>query len=777
MRLLERNAAGEILLTRDFLDHEIPRYAILSHTWGAEEVVLGDFRVGAGENKLEYQKKFGYEKIRFCADRAWRDGLQFCWVDTCCIDKSNSVELQEAINSMFRWYRDASKCYVYLADVSTSTGNTVDESCWEPAFQKSRWFTRGWTLQELIAPTSVEFFSKEGVPIGTRKSLKYKIHQITGLPLTVLQGSQLSSFGISERLAWVEKRETTRKEDKAYSLLGLFSIHMPLIYGEGETEAFRRLRKEIGGKIELPIANDATFDSRAEQHNARCHPDTRIGLLQQMHAWVDDPKGQCIFWLNGKAGTGKSTISRTVAGQLKERGVLGANFFFKRGERDRGNAVLLFTTIAVQLVTWKPQLSSTIGAAVESDPAISTKALREQFDKLILEPLCRARSGFEGPFTIAIVIDALDECDNDDDIKLIINLFSQAKALSSVRLRVFITSRPELPIRLGFKNITGKYQDVALHQVPESVIKHDISVYLSSELARIRENYNSQAFEDQRLPSHWPGERIQTLVHMAVPLFIFAATVCRFIEDETWQDPEGQLAKVLSFQSLGNAQQDNLDSTYLPILNQVVVGTSGETRTRLVSEFRGIVGPLVLLAEPLSASDMSNLLGTPKAAFIRILSHLHAVLEVPTKSDSSIRPFHLSFRDYLADPAKRNTNELWIDEMKTQGDLANLCIQRLQFHLKRDICNLKVPGKARTEINKDDITKFLPTYIQYACRYWVSHLIQSKGQIRDGDQVHTFLQHHLLHWLEALSLIGKIVESVAMVTALRALVEVSDIYM
>jgi hypothetical protein len=161
MRLLERNGAGKIHLTKLFIK-DVPQYAILSHTWGLEEeeVIFKDFMDGTGKNK------FGYDKIQFCGDHAWRDNLRFSWVDTCCIDKSNSTQLQEAINSMFRWYRDAAKCYVYLANVSTPTKNANDKSSWEPAFRKSRWFTRGWTLQELIAPASVEFFSKGRAPWG-----------------------------------------------------------------------------------------------------------------------------------------------------------------------------------------------------------------------------------------------------------------------------------------------------------------------------------------------------------------------------------------------------------------------------------------------------------------------------------------------------------------------------------------------------------------------------------------------------------------------------------
>jgi hypothetical protein len=771
MRLLERNGAGEIHLTKDFLDQEIPQYAILSHTWDAEEVLFQDLQNGTGKNMR------GYRKLRFCADQAQHDGWEFCWVDTCCIDKTNSTELQKSINCMFRWYKGAATCYVYLADVTASAFDAANKARWEPAFRQSKWFTRGWTLQELIAPCSVEFFSQEGVRLGDKSSLEGLIRDITGIPLNALRGSPLSSFSNSEKLTWIGGRKTTIEEDMAYSLFGIFDIQMPLLYGEGRDKAFRRLLDVVEGNAKtepppLPIANNAAFNSRADEHSAVCHPDTRVALLDQIKGWVDDPHSECIFWLNGKAGTGKSTVSRTVASRLNARGVLGASFFFKRGEPDRGNATLLFTTITAQLVAQKPQMSPFLRAAIISDPAIFTKALREQFERLILEPLRQVNSGSQDPYTIAIVIDALDECDHDNDIKLIIFLFSQAKALSSVWLKVFVTSRPELPIRLGFLEITGKYKDVALHQIPEPVIEHDISAYLSYELARIRDGYNSVVFEDQQLPPHWPGEHIRTLVRMAIPLFIFAATVCRFIEDETWKDPEGQLAKVVNFQSNNDIEFDKLDSTYLPVLNQLAVGKTGATRHRLVSEFRGIVGPIILLAEPLSASALSRLLGIPSAAFTRTLSCLHAVLDVPSRADSPIRLFHLSFRDFLIDPAKRDTNEFWIDEAKTHGELARLCIQCLQSHLKRDVCNLKMPGRARTEVDEEDITKFLPSCVQYACRYWVSHLTQSTARIRDGDQVHTFLRHHFLHWLEALSLIRKITEGVAMVTALQALVEV-----
>jgi hypothetical protein len=148
---------------------------------------------------------------------------------------------------MFRWYQDAAQCYVYLSDVLRPRSDSADKSSepWESAFRKSTWFTRGWTLQELIAPASVDFFSKEGELLGNKASLERSICEITGIPVNALRGSPLSDFSVAERMSWAERRETTRKEDQAYSLLGIFDVYMPLIYGEGKEHAFKRLRELI----------------------------------------------------------------------------------------------------------------------------------------------------------------------------------------------------------------------------------------------------------------------------------------------------------------------------------------------------------------------------------------------------------------------------------------------------------------------------------------------------------------------------------------------------
>ena len=255
MRLLKVESHGEFSLTDDITGDDIPPYAILSHTWGAdrEEVTFKDMVDGTGRGKA------GYAKIRFCGKQAASHGLQYFWVDTCCIDKSSSAELSEAINSMFRWYRDAAKCYVFLSDVSTrdyDENNQSSQFKWELAFRESRWFTRGWTLQELIAPATVEFFSMENDRLGDKQSQEQLVHEITKIPVQALRGSPLSHFSVEERMSWAEKRKTKREEDEAYSLLGIFDINMPLIYGEGRKRALIRLQKEIDesskGKLLAP---------------------------------------------------------------------------------------------------------------------------------------------------------------------------------------------------------------------------------------------------------------------------------------------------------------------------------------------------------------------------------------------------------------------------------------------------------------------------------------------------------------------------------------------
>jgi hypothetical protein len=218
-------------------DEIIPPYAILSHTWGEGEVTFLDMSAGISSASL----KPGFIKIKYCCEEACRDGLPYAWVDTCCIDKSSSAELSEAINSMFRWYQQSKICYVYLSDF-------VDSEV-EPAFfnefAKCRWFTRGWTLQELLAPSAVKFFNMKWTFIGSRSDLSIALSKTTRIGEEIIEGHlPISSASVACRMSWAATRTTTRIEDMAYSLLGIFEINMPLLYGEGH-RAFLRLQEEI----------------------------------------------------------------------------------------------------------------------------------------------------------------------------------------------------------------------------------------------------------------------------------------------------------------------------------------------------------------------------------------------------------------------------------------------------------------------------------------------------------------------------------------------------
>jgi hypothetical protein len=242
MRLLERLPSGDFKLV-SFNDENPPPYAILSHTWtDGQEVTYNELVAGTRKDKT------GYDKIRFCGRRAAANDLQYFWVDTCCIDKSSSYELSTAINSMFRWYQRASRCYVYLSNVVVSEGVADAEAfriMWAEAFRRSAWFTRGWTLQELLAPPYVEFFSRNGKRLGSKISLEQEIYNITKIAIEALRGQSLAEFSVEERMSWAAQRTTTWKEDKVYCLLGIFGVFLSPIYGEGEAYAMLRLREEI----------------------------------------------------------------------------------------------------------------------------------------------------------------------------------------------------------------------------------------------------------------------------------------------------------------------------------------------------------------------------------------------------------------------------------------------------------------------------------------------------------------------------------------------------
>lgn len=507
----------------------------------------------------------------------------------------------------------------------------------------------------------------------------------------------------------------------------------------------------------LPTAKGASFDSHMEEHSARCLENTRVELMNQITRWAKDSDGQLVFWLNGMAGTGKSTIARTIAQSFADRCQLGASFFFKRGEGERGNATRFFTTIATDLMNHVPGMKSGIKKAIDADPSISEKTLKDQFEKLILQPLSEASGE---ALELIIVIDALDECERDEDIRAILQLLSRAKSLEPVALRMFVTSRPELHIRLGFGRMPdGTYEDLILHEVAKQTIEHDIRIFLEHELGEIQ--------QQRLLPQNWPDrDQITALVELAVPLFIFAATACRYIGDHR-DNPRKRLEIILSYQK---TKVSKLDATYLPILSQLF--DEDEDKERWASEFREIVGSIVILESPLSIISLAHLLCIPKDDISCRLDSLHSVLSIPKSDDVPIRLLHLSFREFLIDARKQGKSLFWVDEEETHERLATQCLKLMSSSkgLRQNMCNLLMPGTLKSEIDERKIANDLSPELQYACRYWVYHLEQSKRY--NGESIHLFLQKHFLHWLEAMSLIGEIYKCIYMIKGLQALTKV-----
>ncbi|KAF3926024.1 hypothetical protein ABW20_dc0108314 [Dactylellina cionopaga] len=526
-----------------------------------------------------------------------------------------------------------------------------------------------------------------------------------------------------------------------------------------------RSRRGQKVSINLPTSEGAVFGSYEDQDQPECLPGTRVDLLNQISEWADNPQGETIFWLVGKAGTGKSTISRTVARTLQENGHLGASFFFKRGEADRSNSALLFPTIASQLANRFRSLIPSIQKAMDTDSSLPKKALREQFEKLIYQPFCEMPIKVSSHKTKSIiVIDALDECEGKDDMQIIIWLLAQLNNIEAANLRVLLTSRPELSINPTFKRLSqNKYTSIVLHEVPEVEVQHDISLFLEFKLSRIREQHS--------LPRDWPGdENIQRLTKRAAPLFVYAATLCRFIGDENWA-PDERIKTILEDKT-GWAPQ--LHKTYLPILDRLIVGQDVETE-RLAEEFRQTVGTIINLASPLSLLSLACLLSLSEKTVDYRLKPLHSVLNIPDDRHSPIRIFHLSFRDFLLDNTLRGKYPFWIDEKESHFMIASKCIDLMSSEgLKENICNLKSPGTLRHEIDSWIIEDHLPSELRYACRYWVHHLVQSRHRLINNCQTHKFLQEHLLHWLEVMGILGHIIETLNAVDNLASIVATED---
>ncbi|OWY50036.1 HET-like protein [Alternaria alternata] len=491
MRLLHTTGDGRLGWTEDLIGDKIPPYAILSHTWKeGQEVTFADLKDLDNAVDVDTQCKEGYRKIRFCAQQAKRDGLDYFWVDTCCIDKANNTELSRAINSMFRWYQNARRCYVFLSDVENSTLEGNGES----AFKQSRWFKRGWTLQELLAPDSVEFFAKDGARLGDKESLQHLIHNVTGIPIEALSGSDMSEFDVAKRFSWAANRQTTEEEDGAYCLFGIFGVHLPLIYGEGRESALRRLKKEIESSEDTSV--DGTTNrtrSQEERLGKICSwlsaPDpstnyhkahkqrqalTGVWLLEgeQFTRWRERAASR--LWLYGIPGCGKTILSSTIIEHLLQychdnTSMVMAYFYFDFNDTQKQDPELMLRSLLCQL------LQSSVGIPKGVDALFSSceNGQRKPSSHALLQVTKEAAQEFTHVY---VVLDALDECAQRSEL---MDMLEAVAEWQLDNLHLLMTSRKERDIERSLEGYIEEQDAVCLQR---DVVDQDIQRYVQQRL-------------------------------------------------------------------------------------------------------------------------------------------------------------------------------------------------------------------------------------------------------------------------------------------------------
>jgi hypothetical protein len=514
-------------------------------------------------------------------------------------------------------------------------------------------------------------------------------------------------------------------------------------------------------------AENAPFNSFTTQHEPNCLPDTRVDVLREIHEWADGQDKRSIFWLNGLAGTGKSTIARTVARTYSEHGRLGASFFFSRGVGDVSHAGKFFTSIAVQLARNVPTLSRHICEAITERSDIASQSLRDQWHQLVLRPLSKL-DGSSCQSLYVLVVDALDECDDENNIQIIPQLLAEARSLEKVQLRVFMTSRPEIPVRCGFRDIPDtEHQDFVLHSISPSIVNHDIRIFLEYDLRLVG--------QERSLGPGWPGEdTIRCLVQLASGLFIWAATACRFIRKGKRFAAKRLDAILKNSGSDVIAPEKHLNQIYITVLKHSVSAEyTDEEKEELCCMLRQILGSVVVLFSLLSAHSLSTLLCVSKEDIDQTLEDLHSVLNIPEDQTRPLRLHHPSFRDFLLNNDRCQDLNFWVDEKQAHQMLADRCIKLMSASLKQDICGLDAPGVLVTDVTSSRVEQCLPPEVQYACLYWIQHLQKSSAQLRDNDQVYQFLQEHLLHWFEALGWMGKVSEGIHAIASLESITTVS----
>jgi len=745
MRLLQYNGDGDFSLAEIFKS-TIPEYAILSHTWEGDEVTFEDLQNGTGT------KKAGYEKIRFCAEQAKRDGLQYFWVDTCCIDKSNSAELAEAINSMFRWYRMSTKCYVYLPDISRTAVNT-DDLGWESAFRKCKWFTRGWTLQELIAPTSVEFFCRDSKRIGSKRSLEQLIHEITGIPKSALQGARLSQFSDKERFSWIQPRQTKVEEDKAYSLLGIFDVQMPLRYGEGMANAFKRLEEEID-KFNKCLQDLRLSDPRDDKTRIE---DTKGGLLEGSYHWVletsdfqqwrNNPQ-TWLLWIKGDPGKGKTMLLCGIINELKKsisNSTLLSYFFCQATDSRINSATAVLRGLIYLLVNEQPSLITHVRKKYEQtgkalfEDTNAWVALYEIFARILQDPRLNST---------CLIVDALDEC--VVDLPKLLDLIVQTSFIS-LRIKWIVSSRNWPSIE---KSLNKATQKASLHlELNEKSVSAAVNTYIQSKVDFLatQNEYDNDA----------RGAVQSYLSANANGTFLWVALVCQELASISGWEVEEMLS----------AFPPGLDAIYMRMIEQIRI-------SRAAKRCKSILAVVSIVYRPITLDELPSFVDIPP----RSSSNYKALAEIIglcgsflTIRERTIFFVHQSARDFLIKEVSNDIFPSGINDINHA--IFSQSLQVMSRILRRDIYSLRVPGISIDQVKQPDPDPLAA--IRYSCLYWVDHLLDCQTRddkipnLKNSGSVYNFLRQYFLYWLEALSLMRSLSSGIVLTMKLEVWLQVS----
>jgi NACHT domain len=503
--------------------------------------------------------------------------------------------------------------------------------------------------------------------------------------------------------------------------------------------------------MSLPRALYASHDSVREDAPASCLEGTRVTILAEIMSWLESANGEWspVYWLPGLAGIGKSTIAKTIAERAQDKAMLGASFFFSRNYAPLRDPGLVFPTLAFQLAQSDKQFKDVIVEALQQDPRVEDKELLVQFQGLILTPLLKINPS---PQPTLIVLDALDECEEKGAVEILRLLLSSGTRIPF--LRFLITSRPEPHISAVFAQ-TPDLAKTILHDVEVSVIQQDIRIYISTELAKI-----SQKF-DPPMRADWATEaEMNSLVEKSGKLFVYAATAIQFIGDDRVKDPRRQLSLILdthSAQQAGATPYTPLDTLYMGVLRNSL---SPSNPRGILRRFQIVVGSLVLLREPLPLYSLARFVQYEIPIVEATLRHLHSVIVPPSNIHEAPRIYHPSFLEFITDPSRCFLTEFVIVPVPEQElRHAIRCFELMAAHLKRDVAGISDPSLLNTEVEglERRVKDALSPEVQYACRYWASHLSQIElGEERLMEALEAFLMQSILWWLEAMSLIDSV---------------------